>query len=220
MDTSPVKTADAPQSTADAPSPSPLTQEQHDVLRRAGRAYKVIRRATSTALFSAASTFILAIMALPFVAYTQEIVLGIAAILVIGVACVEFRGYLWFKRADRRASRLLAFNQLALLLIIGVYCVAQSIAYIRFAPMLAIPPESVTEFNKMFSQLGLNYTINANSLKDFAVALIVGIYVIVFVVSVIFQGGLAIYYWTRRKGIDAYHASTPGWVRRIISDVG
>src|SRR5262245_9659599 len=119
MDTPTAKPADAPPKPAGEPSPSPLTQEQHDTLRRGGKAYKVIRRATATALFSAASMLILAIMALPFVAFTWDPILAIAAILVIGVACVEFRGYLWFKRADRRASRLLALNQLALLIIIG-----------------------------------------------------------------------------------------------------
>ena len=39
----------------------------------------------------------------------------------------------------------------------------------------------------------------------------------VIALSVIFQGGNALYYFTRRKHVEAYVAETPAWIRDLQS---
>lgn len=209
-----IPTAIPPAVATGAPeNPSPLTQEQHAALRKGAAAHRVIRRAATTAYFSAGSTLIVAILAVPFLVLFRDWVGGVAAMLVVGVGIVEYLGHRRFKRADRSACAMLAMNQLALLGIVGVYCAARVLTFLFSDAALVIPPET----QKQLNDAGLN--LDVAGIQKLLMVLILVIYSAFFVLSIFFMGGMAIYYWTRRKSIDAYHASTPGWVRRIINDV-
>ena len=199
--------------TAASENPSPLTQEQHAALRKAAAAHRVIRRAANTAYFSAGTTFVIAILAVPFLLVARDWVGGIAAVLVVGVGVVEYLGHRKFKRADRSACAMLAINQVSLLIIIGLYCAARIFTFLFSDTGIVIPPDA----QKSLNDAGVN--LDLAGIEKLLLVLIVVIYSAFFVISVFFVGGLALYYWTRRKAIDAYHSSTPGWARRIINDV-
>ena len=47
--------------------------------------------------------------------------------------------------------------------------------------------------------------------------IVLALYGSVIVLSVIFQGGNAIYYFTRRSTIEAYVSETPAWIRDLQS---
>ncbi|MDB5304146.1 MAG: hypothetical protein JWM97_1695, partial [Phycisphaerales bacterium] len=43
-----------------------------------------------------------------------------------------------------------------------------------------------------------------------------GFYALLIVLSILFQGGLALYYFTRRKHIAAFKLATPQWAQRVF----
>jgi hypothetical protein len=44
-----------------------------------------------------------------------------------------------------------------------------------------------------------------------------GLYAGLIVVSILFQGGLAWYYATRQKQVEAFHRTNPEWARQIVT---
>ena len=46
--------------------------------------------------------------------------------------------------------------------------------------------------------------------------MIYGFYGLVIVASILSQGGLALYYFTRRRRLEAFTRETPEWVRRLF----
>jgi hypothetical protein len=47
-----------------------------------------------------------------------------------------------------------------------------------------------------------------------------GFYGLIILLSIAFQGGMAFYYFTRKKTIDAFNEHTAPWVRRIFTETG
>ncbi len=47
---------------------------------------------------------------------------------------------------------------------------------------------------------------------------IYGFYGLVIVLSAAFQGGLAAYYFTRRRPLEAFNLQTPDWVRQVLAE--
>ena len=56
-------------------------------------------------------------------------------------------------------------------------------------------------------------------IETWAPYLVYGFYSLLIVVSVGFQGGLALYYFSRRKHVEAFNRETPAWVRRVLAEV-
>lgn len=103
-----------------------------------------------------------------------------AALLVL--AWVEFRGRAGLRRLEPEGLRLLGWNQIALFVLLAVYCL-WSIRILRTRP-----PEALD---------------TVASLAGLPVAALVGLlvltYVVVVVVSVVLQGLAAWYYWSRGR---------------------
>ena len=118
--------------------------------------------------------------------------------------------------ADPAAARALAGNQLALFGLIALYCVVQMVGFSPAqAKAAAISPEVRSQLNGMPS---MAKAIDSQ-IDRWAPLLTYGFYGLVIVVSLIFQGGMALYYFTRTRHLAAFNSRTPPWVRRVVIEI-
>jgi hypothetical protein len=105
----------------------------------------------------------------------------------------------------------LGWNQLALLAIIVIYC------------LWAIQ-SNFSEAKAVTAELGAYADVQAvlgspEQIEKLAREIVLLFYGSVIAASVVFQGLTALYYFSRRKHIDAYIAGTPEWIRQLQSSV-
>ena len=101
-------------------------------------------------------------------------------------------------------------NQLLFVLVIIAYCVYQMATFSPDA-MYSSP-----ETREMLAQAAgdLQQAIEA-ALPLFYYA----VYGLVMLLSAVCQGGLALYYVTRRRYVDLFNRETPAWIVRIMAEV-
>jgi len=196
------------------PSPaSPLDESQFALVQEAAQNYKPIKKATRTALGSAITTLVIGVSAVPLALIWPSFsgALITAGLCVIGV--VEFMGYRKLRQADPAAARWLGTNQLAFLGLIAFYCLLQMLTFSSAdAKAAALSPEFRAQLN---AAPDMTREID-NIIEQWAPLVTYGFYSLVLVLSVLFQGGLAWYYFTRRKFLEAFQRQTPPWVRRLM----
>ena len=206
--------------TAECPVPSPDTplQDGHFArIRQAVQARRKLRSAARTATVSAGTTLAIAVLALLAAALqrTPTAFLVAAALSAIGV--VEWVGGRRLRRASPSATGMLAANQLAFLGLIVLYCVVQMATFSPAAwKAAAVSPEFRTQLSAMPDvQRDIDGQIDR-----WAPLAVYGFYGLVILLSAAAQGGLALYYFTRRKHVAAFTAATPEWIRRLFVEIG
>ena len=183
-------------------SGGPLTEEhRHELALAAGRAKK-IRKAARVAAFNGWVTGIFAALSAPFALFSMAGFLVTVGLTLI--AYNEFRGRKRLLQFDPSSSELLGWNQVALLTLIILYCLwmlftgltgaGPFAAEIKANPEIAAALGSLDEFDYLYK------------------VLVVAVYGTVIVLTAIFQGLNALYYFTRRKHVEAYVQETPDWV--------
>ncbi|MCA9139035.1 MAG: hypothetical protein KDB00_19820 [Planctomycetales bacterium] len=182
-------------------SGGPLNEEHYRELLTATNQIRPIRRASRVAAFNGWTAAVIAAISLPFAFFGLDglaITIGLTT-----VSAMEFLGRRKLLKLEPSAASWLGWNQVGFLSLIIAYCLWM---------LLGEPPN--ISANPELSQL-----LGANGQQLYE-TLNVAVYGSVIVLSVIFQGGNAIYYFTRRKYLVAYHQQTPQWVReffRVIS---
>lgn len=149
-------------------------------------------------------TGVIAALSWPFAMFS---VLGF--LVAVGLTVVtynEFTGRRRLLECDPSAATSLALNQLGFLAMIVAYC-----GWSIYAVLVGDNPVAAA--------LSANSDLLANQDRNSVAALgdiikfgISGFYVLVIVLSVIFQGGMAYYYATRRKYVQKYVDETPKWI--------
>lgn len=187
---------------------SPLTADQRNELSSAKQSAKKIRSAARVASFNGWSLGIAAAVSAPFALFS---VIGL--LMAVGLAVLsfnEFRGRTRLLRFDPSATQLLGWNQLALLVMIVSYCLWMLYAGLAgessFMAELEAQPELQAALGSM-DEMGELYS-----------SLVVALYGSVIAATVVFQGLNALYYFSRRKYVEAYVHDTPEWVRDVQSD--
>jgi len=179
-----------------------LSPEQRHELTLAKTRGKAIRKAANVASFNGWVTAVIAALSAPFAPFSI-----VGFLVTCGLAVVaynEFRGRKRLLSLDPSAATLLGWNQLGFLAMISAYCAWMLFANIdSFSSQLQANPE-------LQEALG-----SLDEFEDLYRLVVVGLYGTVFVLSVIFQGLNALYYFTRRKYINAYLQETPAWVQEI-----
>jgi hypothetical protein len=180
----------------------PLDESHHRALAAATERAEPIRRAVRVATFNAWTTAILATLSAPFALFSLAGFLVFAALAV--VAWNEFRGRRHLLKYDPAGATILGWNQLGLLAVITVYCVwalysnlwgSGSIeAQLRDNPQLGPTINSIDGFDDLYRTI------------------VVVLYGSVIALSALFQGANALYYFSRRKYVEAYVRDTPAWV--------
>jgi hypothetical protein len=181
------------------PSPGPLSPEHRHELSLASERAQSIRKAAHVATFNAWVTGIIAAMSAPFALMSLTGLLVTAGLAL--VAYNEFRGRKRLLAFDPSAATLLGWNQLGLLAMIVVYC-------------LWMMYSGLKGFSDLDAALGstLGSTDELNNLYRL---IVISLYGSVIVLSVLFQGLNALYYFTRRRRIEEYVHQTPPWVLEV-----
>lgn len=182
--------------------PCPLSGADFVLIRQAAVRRKALVSAGRTARASSIITLAIGILGLPLVAMSFSWIAAIVVLGICAVGAVELYGSGRIRRADPAAGRLLAVNQLALLGLILAYCLVQMCT----SPLSA----------ELRSQLA---GIDLKGIEHLELLLTQAIYGLVAGLSVVFQGGMAFYYFTRRKHVEAFLAQTPDWVRRLLLEI-
>jgi hypothetical protein len=183
-------------------SDGPLTQGDHHELALANGRAKKIRTAARVATFNGWVLGIFAAVSAPFALFST------AGFLVItGLAFIvynEFQGRTRLLQFDPSSSTRLGWNQVALLTLIIAYCLWMIFTGLTGSGPFAAELESNPEIASALGTL--------DEFDDLYKFFVVAIYGTVIVLSVIFQGLNALYYFTRRKHVEAYVQETPDWV--------
>jgi len=183
----------------------PLSPAQQSQIAAAKERARKIRQAAKVAGFNGWVTSIFAICSAPFALFSLPGFLVTVGLSV--VAYNEFRGRRRLLQFDGEAPRLLGWNQVGFLVMIILYCTWMLFTGLSgegpFAAELKAKPEladvfgSVDDFDRIYRMA------------------VVAIYGTTIVLSVIFQGLNASYYFTRRKHIVDYLKETPDWVLNL-----
>jgi hypothetical protein len=202
MTAPPVQTAPPPTLPYAAPAfpaAGPLTEEHLRQLEAARVAAKKIRRAVNVARGDGWTVGL-------FGALTFLFGLGSVSAALVGsgmavIAFVEVRAANKLRGFEPGAARVLGLNQLALAGLLFAYAVFGIVSVLfgpsEYAAIVAQEPD-------VGKALG--------PIEDLTKTIAIAVYVVVILVAVFFQGGMALYYFGRAKVVRAYLAQTPAWV--------
>ena len=195
---------------------APIGEGELGLIRQAVVRRRKVKSAAGVARSSAIVTLVIGFLALPFVLLSPSLsgVVVVAGVITVGVR--EWMGYGKMQRAETGAAGHLGWNQVALVGVITFYCLLQMAS---FSPeemkAAALSPEARSLSAALPGMMaGIDKMI-----ETWAPYLVYGFYSLLIVVSVGFQGGMALYYFTRRKSVEAFNRETPEWVRRIFVEV-
>lgn len=169
-----------------------------------GRA-KVIRKAARVAAFNGWTTALIAAASAPF-----SVGNPVAMALTAGVALVamnELRGRRQILDFEPRGATLLGWNQLGLLAMIAAYSVWTMRTSLAETGEVAAQLRSYAELDAVLGSAG--------GFESLYRQIVVYLYTGVIGLSALFQGGTALYYFSRRRKIDDFVAETPAWVRDV-----
>ncbi len=203
-----------PQVQAPAPAQSPLSEAHWEAIRQAQLPRRALLKAASTAKFSSVTLLVMAvlgILSLPFGVTVENLVI-VAGLAVTGM--IELRGSRRFRQASPSVARDLGLNQLALGTLIILYCIVQMVTF-RADASSVVSPE-VAELLPQMPEMQRS----VQQMTSLLPMMMYGFYGLVILLSVLMQGGLALYYFTRRKHVEAFRASTPEWLLRLYTETG
>jgi hypothetical protein len=185
----------------------PLSVSHRRELAAARDRAKTIRKAARVAAFNGWTTAAAAAFSAMFLLFDRS-ALSVAITLGLSiVAYVEFRGRKRLLNFDPSAATMLGWNQLGLLAMIVAYCLWMlSASSSEAVGAMTTQMDSVTkqEMLNMVGDLEGLYKTATLAMYGGAIAL-----------SVLFQGGNALYYFTRRRHVEDFIAETPQWVRDV-----
>lgn len=206
----------APAGAADARSAAdPLTPADHDLLRRCAAARRPIRRAARVARGSAISILVIAAAGVPLLVFSPSVG-GLVMVAGIGaIGCCELVGSRRMRRGEPGAARLLALNQAVFLVLIVGYCLSRIVLLSRAGVAGMLGAEAARQLAEL-QAAGVDLGAELEGLTRL---LTFTFYGLVALVSVAAQGGLALYYLSRRRHLLAWRAGTPAWVQRVLATI-
>lgn len=183
-------------------SACPLSPEHYKALEEAKVLRRRIDRAIGVSTFNGWGTATFVVLSLPFAFFsltTSMMCVGLSA-----VAFHEFKGRRMLRELIPAAPRLLGINQLAFATLLIVYSIWNIYLALTqpspYAEVIATQPEitgtlgSIDELYKFGS---------------------LAVYGCLLVLAIIFQGGMAVYYFTRSQHLRTYLDQTPGWILEL-----
>lgn len=172
---------------------SPLSPQQQEELTRANERAKKVLSATKVATFNGWTIGIFAAITLLFALFSVTALVVGAGMAI--VAWNEFRGRSLLRRFDPHGPRLLGRNQLgfmSLLVGYGLWGIFRT---------LTNPIPLIEELEAVVGPVG-----------DLIINLVLVMYGGVVLVSLLFQGLNARYYFARIKLVQDYLSETPAWI--------
>ena len=195
---------------------SPLDEAHFSLIRQAVRGRKRIDSAARTARSSSIVTLVIGGLGVAAGLIWWSWLGMLTCLGVLAVGAVEFVGYLRMRQARPGAERLLGANQLAFLGIITIYCLIQILAFSTDRAKDGLLTEEARSQLAMMPDLQEGIE---KSIDRWAPILTYGMYSVIIVLSICFQGGLALYYFTRKKYVESFNRDTPLWIIRLLGEV-
>jgi hypothetical protein len=184
------------------PAAGPLSAGHLQELAQAQSRAKKIRTAAGVAAFNGWMTAFFAVASAPFAPFSFA---GALVTLGLGVVAYnEFQGRRKLLQFDARGADLLGWNQLGFLGLIVVYS-----AWMLFTGLTGEGPFA-GELQRNPELAGVLGSLQ--QYDDLYRLIVVAVYGSVIVLSSIFQGGNAWYYFSRRKLLAGYLRDTPVWI--------
>ncbi len=171
---------------------SPLSEEEKREFSRAGEHARSILKAERAAAFNGWTIGFFAAVTLLF-----SLSSPITALLGFGMAVVawnEFRGRKMIRQWDSRGPQLLGRNQLGLMVLVIAYCLWSMVR-------TPTPISGLAELEELVGPV-----------EDLARTLAHFVYGSVIVLTAVFQGLMARYYFARVGMMETYLADTPTWI--------
>lgn len=192
-----------------APIAGGLTAQQKRTIDLAERRRRVIFRAGGLAAFNGWSLIFFA--ALTILISHDPLSLTLTAL--FGFAGYrELRGRKLLRQLNPAGPALLGYNQILLAAIVVAYC-GWCIASALLLPHPEISQASSLIVSKQdMSLLPAGYRQHIQFWQSHVSEIVAGIYGLVILVSLITQGLMAVYYFTRQSALRAYLEDTPEWV--------
>jgi hypothetical protein len=182
------------------PSEHPLTPAHYRELTLVQTQTRIVRKAAWVANFNGWSTGVAAALSAPFALFS---VVGFLATVGLSVVAYnEFRGRKRLLDSDPSAAELLGWNQIGLLALIAGYSLWMLRASLTEASSLS------AELNA--SQLGDAFGSLTN-VEELSRRIAIAFYGTVVAASAVVQGLNALYYFSRRKHIEACLRDAPAW---------
>jgi hypothetical protein len=201
---------------APAEATPPMVEAQFLLVRQALAARQPIRSAARTARRSAVTTLVIGAGSVP-VAVLFPSWLGIVVALgICTIGAIEYAGARRMQRGLPSAAAFLARNQLAFLGLIVAYCVLQMVSASSPAAGSAIISDELQSQLSQVPGFGGDFT---QQIKAAVPLVSYAFYTLVILLSAGFQGGLALFYFTRKKHLEALERSTPPWVLRLFAEL-
>ena len=186
----------------------PLTSAHRRELASARDRARSIRKAARVAAFNGWSSAAIAALSAPFSFFSS---VGLA--LTAGIAFVafnEFRGRKRLLNFQPSGATLLGWNQLGLLLMIVGYCL-----WMMHAGVGDLGAGALSSELSGLAELDSGLASMVDGYQPMIQQAVRGFYVGVIALSALFQGGTALYYFTRRRLVEDFVAETPEWVRDV-----
>jgi hypothetical protein len=198
-------------------SEAPLSSAQLLLVSEANQRARKIQRTAGIAAFNgwtigffAVASFFLTLLSFSIVGMAISIGLGV-------VAFNEFRGRTLIRQFAPNACSLLGWNQVGFTVLIVAYC-GWNIAYAYFAPDAV--GVAISEALAAYPELGDVGPEIEEQISALYLPLVLTLYGSVIVLSVLFQGGNALYYFARGRLLQQYLEETEPWVIEIQKATG
>jgi len=195
---------------------SPIGEREWGLVREAAGRRRKVNRAARVARSSAITTLAIGLAAMPFVLVSPSLsgLVVVAGVIAVGVR--EWLGYGKMRRAEAGAAGHLGWNQVALAGVITFYCLLEMASFsAEGVKSAALSPEVRAQLTSMPD---MARQIDA-LIETWAPYAVYGFYSLLIVVSVLAQGAMAFYYFTRRKHVESFNRNTPEWIRRMFVEV-
>ena len=188
---------------------APLQAEHFKAMAAAKKRAKKINRAASVASFNGWSAAVMASFSLLFAIFSiSSAVIGLA---LAYIAYQEFKGRKLLRDFKPNAATHLGWNQVIFSTMIIAYAAWGIYESLATPAMSAQYAQYGAEVQNMMQPYDSIYT-TANLLVYAGIGLF----------GIIFQGGIALYYFTRKKYIQSYLHETPDWIielqRHVLID--
>jgi hypothetical protein len=187
----------------------PLTEQQVAYLQRVAYARRPVRNAARTASTSAITILAIALLALLFSVAILDLTGVVTSVAIGGIGIFEWLGYQQLKRDEPAGASYLGRNQLFFVAVIIAYCVWQCIELATGAVS-----DSLTQGDMGYALAQAGYRVD--DFVPYMMLIGYAFYGLIAFLSIIFQGGLAFYYFTRRKPIERYLSRYPAWARDVV----
>ncbi|MCB9897890.1 MAG: hypothetical protein H6825_07800 [Planctomycetes bacterium] len=200
---------------------SPLRDQDELWFVQAAHLYRPLEKCARTArasgsfmLVSGIVTLLFAGISAAFGGLQENLVTLVIGLILATLGIIERSAGNDIAQCKVSAPSRLAWNQLMVFGVIALYCGLQMKGFASDPSAAALSPEVQESLASTPQFAGI-----ADSVSSLDTMIVYSFFGFVVVTSLLFQGGMAMYYLSRRKRIQRFHQELPPWVSRIVLTV-